>query len=367
MMIGQLRAQIASLVDDGYPGVQLALARGGSLLHAESFGDAKDCDRFVLQSCGRSVLAAVAWRLVSDHDLDLLRPVADYIPEFGSNGKDAVTVEQVLTHVGGFPLAPLGFPAMLSRQSRLEAFAKWRLTYVPGTRLEFHLTSAAWVIGELTERLTGLTYRDHVRRSISEPLGLHSLDVAVPVEEQRDVAPFALVGPPNADGGVDPWGPWYLSRPEILAAGEPSHSAVSTAADLAMLFQGIAHSGLWKPSLVADATRIRVRFPIEGLRGDTASVPANIALFVHVAGDDGLSRGFLPRTGSARTWGHGGAACQLAFYDPETDLSVALLTNGYPATGYALDEQSLPVTQGIADSAAALAHPGGPLHTSFTT
>ena len=37
------------------------------------------------------------------------------IPEFGSNGKDVITVEQVLLHTAGFPMAPMqpalvGFP-----------------------------------------------------------------------------------------------------------------------------------------------------------------------------------------------------------------------------------------------------------------
>ena len=35
-----------------------------------------------------------------------------------------------------------------------------------------------------------------------------------------------------------------------------------------------------------------------------------------------------------RTFGNGGAPCQLAFMDPETDTSFAFLTNGYPMTGY---------------------------------
>ena len=31
------------------------------------------------------------------------RPVAAYIPEFAANGKEAVTVRQLLTHTSGFP------------------------------------------------------------------------------------------------------------------------------------------------------------------------------------------------------------------------------------------------------------------------
>ena len=59
---------------------------------------------------------------------------------------------------------------MLDREERLKAFAKWRLTYEPGTELQFHLTSAAWVIAELCERLTGQPIRDYLR-TLTGPLG----------------------------------------------------------------------------------------------------------------------------------------------------------------------------------------------------
>jgi CubicO group peptidase (beta-lactamase class C family) len=350
LLLDELEERVAEVVRTcGLPAAQFALAQSGTVLRTRSFGTAQDGTRFVLQSAGRPVLAAAVWRLMAEAGLDVTRTVASYIPEFGETGKGGITIEQLMTHVAGFPLAPLKHPAMLSRAARLEAFRTWRLTYEPGTQLQFHLTSAAWVLAELVERLTGMTYPEYLRHAVSEPLGLASLDVGVSVERQSDIAPMTLVGPPSPDGGVDPWGPWYLSKPEVLAAGEPSHSTVSTASDLAMLYQGVAGSGLWPAELVADVTRVRVTLPVEGLRGNTASVPGNVALFVLVSGDDGQSRGFLPRTGSPAIWGHGGAACQLGFYDPSSSVSFAFLTNGYPASGYAVTEDGLPITMALAD------------------
>ena len=131
------------------PSAQVAVARQGRLVAFETYGDATNGHRYILQSVGRNVVAAATWKLLGDGALGLGERVADVIPEFGTNGKDVVTVEQVLTHSGGFPFAPLGYPKMLDRQSRLEAFARWRLDWEPGSRLQFHLTSAAWVIAEL--------------------------------------------------------------------------------------------------------------------------------------------------------------------------------------------------------------------------
>src|SRR3546814_19282426 len=42
--------------------------------------------------------------------LDYDRPIADYWPEFGRNGKDDVTVRDALNHHTGTPKMPLGTP-----------------------------------------------------------------------------------------------------------------------------------------------------------------------------------------------------------------------------------------------------------------
>jgi CubicO group peptidase (beta-lactamase class C family) len=165
-------------VDSGVlPSAQVAISVDGRQYAFEAFGEATTATRYVLQSAGRPVVAGVLWKLMSDGLLDIGRTVGSYIPEFATNGKESVTVEQVVTHVGGFPLAPLAYPQMLHRDQRLEAFGKWRLTSPPGTALEFHLTSAAWVIGELCERVTGRPIAQYLVDELAGPLGLHSIEI----------------------------------------------------------------------------------------------------------------------------------------------------------------------------------------------
>ena len=72
--------------------------------------------RYVLQSAGRPVIAAAVWKLLGDGGIELDARVADVIPEFGTNGKEVVTIRQVLTHTGGFPMAPCsGWAAGITR------------------------------------------------------------------------------------------------------------------------------------------------------------------------------------------------------------------------------------------------------------
>jgi len=321
-------------VDEGpLPSAQVAVARNGRLVAFETYGDATNDKRYILQSVGRTVVAAAVWKLISDGLLDVGELVADIIPEFATNGKHVVTVGQVLTHTAGFPFAPLGYPKMLDRRQRLESFARWRLDWEPGSRLQFHLTGAAWLIAEITERKTGMAFPDYLRTAIVEPLGLGFL-LPVPADRFGSVLAVPVaIDRTSDDQEVDPWGPWYLASPEVLAAGEPSHSIAGTAADVALLFQALFHSGLWRAEVVAEATRIHVSDKPWGERiyGGSDDV-ANLALFCTVSGEVGGS--WTPRTGSAGTFGNGGAPCQLGFMDPEAGTSFAFLTNGYPLAGY---------------------------------
>lgn len=333
--------RVALDVENGpLPSAQVAVARHGRLVAFETYGDSSQDHRYILQSVGRVVVAATVWKLISDGRLDVDERVADIVPEFATNGKEVVTVTQVLTHTAGFPFAPLGYPKMLDRDKRLEAFGRWRLEWEPGSRLQFHLTGAAWLIAEIVERRSGMPFPDYLRKNIVDPLGL---GFVLPVPAERFAADLAVplaIDRTSDDQEVDPWGAWYLASPEVLAAGEPSHSIAGTAADVAMLLQALFHSPIWRPEVVAEATRIHVSAKPSGdpLYGGSDDV-AHLGLFCVVSGETGGP--WAPRTGSPATFGNGGAPCQLGFMDPEAGTSFAFLTNGYPLAGYDYTRQGL--------------------------
>jgi CubicO group peptidase (beta-lactamase class C family) len=330
------------------PSAQLAVARDSRLVCFETFGDATSWTRYILQSVGRVVVASILWKLIGEGLVDVSEPVADIVPSFGTNGKDKVTVEQIASHVAGLPFAPLGYPKMLDREQRQAAFSRWQLSYEPGSRLQWHLTSSAWIIAEITEVRTGLAFPDYLRTRIAEPLGL-TLELGVSPADQADsVAPMVLIGNGREDE-IDPWGAWYLRDPKVLAAGEPSHSIVGTAADVALHAQGVLNSGLWTPEALQEGITIRVSMAPAGeqVYGGSPEV-VNVGLFANVKGEHGA---MVPATGSARTFGHMGSPCSLGFTDPDSGLSFAFLTNGYPAAGYDYSPEGQRRVQTIGDLA----------------
>jgi CubicO group peptidase (beta-lactamase class C family) len=329
-------------VEEGLlPSCQLALALDGEVLVHEAFGAATTASRYTMFSATKPVVASVIWQLLGEGVLDPETPVAELIPEFGTNGKDVITLDHVLLHTSGFPRAPLGPPQWDTHEGRREAFARWRLSWEVGSRYEYHPTSAHWVLAEVIHAVTGEDHRDAVRRRVTEPLGLTALSVGVPPAEQGDILDVVLCGEPASPdeleaalgvrsidvGEVTDEALLSLSRPAARAVGLPGGGGISNAADLASFYQALLHDpkGLWDPDVLRDVTSVvRNTFPDPML-----GVPANRTRGLIVAGDDGRShlRG-MGRTVSPATFGHNGAAGQVAWADPASGLSFAYLTNG---------------------------------------
>src|SRR3954465_9441271 len=100
--IEALKARARRDVDDGLlPSCQIALARDGELLVDETYG-APPASRYVTFSVTKALTAALAWLLMGDGRLRDDTRVAEVVPEFAANDKDAVTVEHLLCHTAAF-------------------------------------------------------------------------------------------------------------------------------------------------------------------------------------------------------------------------------------------------------------------------
>jgi CubicO group peptidase (beta-lactamase class C family) len=340
--MSDLRERISQEIDQGLlPSCQFAVGLDGDVIAHEAFGDATTDTRYVMFSATKGFVAGAMYQLIDEGSLDVSRPVSEYFPEFAANGKEAITVEQVMTHTSGFPMAPLP-PALWSdHDGRVEKMATWRLNWEPGTRFEYHPTSAHWVLAEILQRLDGRDFRESIRARINEPLGLTRFALGVPPEDQGDIATLVSVGEePSSEElqrlfGISTFDHGEVTAAALLelngtaerAAGLPAGGGVTDAADIARYYQALLHNPdkLWDPANLIDFTRrIRTTLP-DPLLGH----PANRSLGLIVAGDDGKAnlRG-MGHNVSAEAFGHNGAGGQIAWADPVSGLSFAYLTNG---------------------------------------
>ncbi len=87
----------------GLNSCQISVARQGQLGLFATIGEARQGSYYAIYSLGKPVLASALWLLMAEQAIDVSRPVVEFIPEFGAHGKDAVTVEQLLTHISLTP------------------------------------------------------------------------------------------------------------------------------------------------------------------------------------------------------------------------------------------------------------------------
>ena len=357
------------------PSAQIAIARQGKLAGMRTFGTATFEGRealatnetlYCIFSATKAITSAAAWLLIQEGKLSTEESVADIVPEFASHGKDVVTVEQLFTHTAGFPHAPFLPTRFLDPEARRRYFHKWRLTWEPGTRFEYHPSSSMYVIAELIERRSGIAYGEFVRRRIAEPLGLDDLWCGLPRELHGRLADIVHVGEAMTDADYAALGMpappvtevteeavQRFNEPEFREAGIPGGGGTMTAGDIALFYQALVNDGrslegetVWTSETIQDARRIRsgdLRDPLFGHH-------ANRALGLIIAGDEKRNfRGF-GHTGSSEAFGHAGAGGQIAWADPATGISIGYCTNGHDRNNLRQGRRAV----GISSRAAAL-------------
>ena len=338
--VERLFAAAQAEVEQGrLPACQVAVARGDAL-EVGTFGAPPDA-RYLVFSLTKAVMAGAMWVVLGEGALTPSTVVADVIPEFGANGKEAVTVEHLLTHTAGFPNAPMRPEEGATSSGRRQRFASWELDWEPGTQTAYHATSAHWVLAELLECVAGMDYRAFVATRVLQPLGLTRLQLGVPPEEQGDILDVVIVRGVDADsdpGGGDLAPPeageafvLRFNEPAVRAVGVPGAGAAGDAADLARYFQALlrADDRVWADAdVVRDGTSvIRNR-----LIDPPTKIPANRTLGLKVAGDDGNAwMREVGRAAGPRTFVASAVAGQVAWADPDTGLSFSFVTNGCDA------------------------------------
>lgn len=341
--VDRLLARVRREVDEGLsPAVQVAIGYQGEIVVDETYGAPAD-SRFLVYSATKAFVAAAVWQLVGSGEVRRDARVVEYLPDFGTNGKDVVTVEQLFTHTSGFPYAPMRPDQWGTVEGRRAAYERWRLTFEPGTKFEYHPVNAHWVLADILEAVTGTPYTDAIQQMVTDPLGMRRVlglspeqsegvldavgvgELPTPVEMKEafgfELDLSALI---PADVALDSL--LVLNDPAARQAGVPGGGGVMRASDLALLYQAFLHdpAGLWAPEVLHAGTQeILVDLP------DVMGVVSNRTLGLIVAGDDGNGhlRGF-GRTSSPLAFGHRGAGGQLASADPASGISVGYATAG---------------------------------------
>ncbi len=325
--LDRLDALIQSHIAQGrYAGAQIALARHGKLALARAYGDARteggsvpasNDTLFLLFSQTKVLTSAAIWTLVEDGRLSFMDKIADHLPEFAARGKADITLQQVMTHQGGFPSGDVTQATWTDHALMRRQVCDFSLDWTPGSRLQYHPRAAHLVQAMVIEAITGQDYRDAIRERVIEPLGLGS-DIFVGVPESQQHRCADTYAPEQRDNSA-----------AFRSSGLPSGGGFATARGMAAFYQMLGHGGrlngvrLFSPRLIEYVSRNHTgESPDHAMGG----IPMHRGLGPHMRGDSDSIRG-LGTIAAPVTFGHGGVGSSYSWADPSSGVSFTYLTN----------------------------------------
>ncbi len=153
----------------------------------------------VVFSTTKGIAALAVAQLVQSGAVSYDDPVADHWPEFGANGKDTITIGDLVSHQAGLATidASLTVDEVLAGAPVVELLAG----QAPSTRaLAYHAITFGWLVGELVTRVDGRCIGDYVRDEIAAPVGAEFW-IGLPDELEGRVARL-IASPPTLDPAV---------------------------------------------------------------------------------------------------------------------------------------------------------------------
>ncbi len=134
--------------------------------------------------------ASAIMLLVQRGELRLHDKVAAYVPEFGANGKDGITIEQVLLHTSGLPPAFSEDDYYADRATILTHTYARKLLFAPGTGFSYSNLGPI-VLTEVIARVAHEPFERFVANELFVPLGMRdsSFDTTLDEAHRARLAP----------------------------------------------------------------------------------------------------------------------------------------------------------------------------------
>lgn len=294
---------------------------------------------FDVASVTKLFTSIAALQLVEDGAVQLDEPVATYIPEFGANGKQSVTVQQLLTHTSGLQ-AEVELWKLPPRQ-RIPSVLALEPENPPGSTYTYSDPNMI-TLGVLVSRVAGEPLDQVVRERITEPLGMHDTGYNPPEGERHRIAATEYQSQPDRGmvrGEVHDENAWSLGG----VAGQAG--IFSTADDLAILGQALLNGGIYEGNRILNEDSVE-----RMLTNYNGRFPENS----HGLGFELDQRWYMAGLSGPRSAGHTGYTGTSLVLDPASRSIAVLLTNRvHPSRDWGSNNASREaLAQGLAESLA---------------
>lgn len=294
-----------------------------------------------LFSCTKTFTAVAALQLVAEGKLQLDEPVARVWPEFAANGKQAITLRQLLCHRAGLPAIrqPLPPEALYDWGTMTAALAAESPWWTPGDGHGYAAITYGWLLGELIRRADGREPGEAIVARTARPLGLDFHIGLAEAEFDRvgyltrqknnfgDAAAQrvfkALTGDPQSLTALAFTNPPSImnsaNKPEWRRMAQPAANGHGNARALAGFYEGLLRGELLEDELSAEMTR-------EHCIGEDRTLLSRtrFALGCWLDQPDVENATFSMGPGA---FGHPGAGGCIGFADPHYDVAFGYVTN----------------------------------------
>jgi CubicO group peptidase (beta-lactamase class C family) len=261
--------------------------------------------------------------------------VASVWPEFGQNGKQQVSIAQVLSHQAGLPAfeEPTTVADLYDWHARCAALARQKPRWTPGEKTAYHPITYGYLAGEIVRRASGRSVGEFLQQELALPLeadffiGLEpALDrrVAATLAPKNMIDPSAL--PPIEETRLSVTNP--LLHPKAANTAEwrraeiPALNGHASAEAIARIYAMLANGGVFqRRRLLSPATIARMTRVLSDRLDLTLGMPANWAAGVVL---NGTTTFFGP---NPRAYGHSGWGGSFGCADPDRQLAIGYVCN----------------------------------------
>lgn len=303
------------------PGCVVLVARHGKIAFLKAYGNRAiepvpvpmTTDTvFDMASLTKPVATATSVMVLIDHGMiELDDRVAAHVQGFRQNGKEGITVFQLLTHQGGLVADNSLRDYSDGSEGAYRRIFGLKTIEEPGKRFIYSDVGFI-VLGKMVDRVTGQTLDQFSAAKIFSPLGM-SETTFLPGPRLRERA-----APTEQRDGAWMVGEVHDPRAYKLG-GVAGHAGLfSTAEDMAVYAQMLLNEGEYEGTRILSREAVRTMttgYPVpNGLRGLGWDVRSGYSS----NRGDGFSR---------HAFGHGGFTGTAMWIDPDLDLAVIFLAN----------------------------------------
>jgi len=310
---------MADWIADGRVQGASILVTQGSRQFARNFGNAKGTEPvFLLASITKPMTAAAVMSLVDAGALSLDDKAVKFFPSFTGEGRETITIRNLLTHTGGLPDMLADDEMLREHHAPLsdyrEGALKAPLKFAPGSKYSYS-SMGILLSAEIAQKISGKPIADIVEEKVFKKLGMRRTGYGLRGRANA-MAGASRAAPAMTEAGKKSWNSWNWNSEYWRNLGAPWGGALGSAADISRFYREFLEQ---RGTILKSAT--------EQLMIANQSPPGVKA--------SGLGFDLPPSVGAPacgpRTFGHNGSTGTLSWADPDTGTICVVLTTLYEA------------------------------------